>query len=144
MSEMHYRSSRYATIRNELRVVTLYKKRYHGNPYTRSSVKVRTRAPYSPPFSQRTNKPSPAMGYCGHGATKLSTCSVFARILVTYKTRHFRSLGVYESRPARGTLHGGAGAETGRFGGGAAGGNAARELTGVLAPWGHGGLNHCP
>ena len=58
MSEMHCRSSRYATIRNELRVVTLYKKRYHGNPYTRSSVKVRTRAPDSPPFSLSGNRPA--------------------------------------------------------------------------------------
>ena len=67
MSEMHYRSSRYATIRNELRVVTLYKKRYHGNPYTRSSVKVRTGAPGPSLFRQRTNPAAQRWATVGTG-----------------------------------------------------------------------------
>ena len=59
----------------------LHGKRQHGNPYTHSSVNVRTGAPDSPLFhhSGRDNNSDPAMGCCRHGARVFSTRSVFTR-----------------------------------------------------------------
>ena len=139
MSEMHYRSSRYATIRNELRVVTLYKKRYHGNPYTRSSVKVRTRAPDSPPFSLSGNRPA---------AQRWATVGTGRRIFLPvacYSLRIRLATFVPSACTKADRLEGlftGARARKRSARGRGRGGGAARELTGVLAPWGHahGGL----